>query len=148
MVTLNFAGVQDQVEYKPIPAGVYTLQLVDYKEGSVQSTESKNYGATKFDFQFEVVGPDSVPENLLGKKVFDNVTLVQNSLWRLKAMLKAFGVEVPEDGDIDLEFDDFIGETLDAKIKVTPARKDPKDPTKEYQARNAIAQFVIPEGAE
>jgi hypothetical protein len=148
MVTLNFAGVQDQVSFEPIPAGKYVLQLVDYKEGTVQSESSKNYGATKFDFTFEVVGPDSVPEKLLNKKIFDNVTLVQNSLWRLKAMLKAFGVEVPEDDDIELEFDDFIGEQLEAKVKITPARKDPNDPSKEYAARNAIASFVIPEGAE
>lgn len=140
MVTLNFAGVPDQKSFEPIPAGKYILQLVEYKEGEVTGENSKNKGATKYDFTYEVT--DNDVEEYNGRKLFDNVTLVENSLWRLKAMLKAFGLDIPEEGEFEFDFDELIGENLEASVRVSPARKVGD---REYQARNNISQFIIPE---
>lgn len=143
MPTLNFAGVPDQKSFEPIPAGKYILTLMEYKEGTVTGDTSKNKGATKYDFTFEV--SDNEEDKYNGRKVFDNVTLVESSLWRLKAMLKAFGLDIPEEGDFDFDFDELIGEQLEADVRVQPARKVGD---KEYGAKNAIRQFIIPEAAE
>jgi hypothetical protein len=137
-LTVNFAGVPDQKSFEPVPAGEYRLSLQDYKEGTVKSESSENYGATKFDFTYEIV--DNENEKYNGRKIFDNVTITENSLWRLKAMLKAFGAEVPEDGEIEVDFDDLLGEELDAKVGIQPARKVG---AQEYAARNRINQFII-----
>lgn len=138
--TLNFAGVGDQVKFTPVPAGKYRMSLVDFTEKAA-SDKAKNPGATLLGFQWEIVGPDSVDEKYIGRKVFDNITIVENSLWKLKAMLKAFGLDVPDDGDIDFDPNDFLGQELEAKIKVKPARKQGDA---EYDARNEIAFFIIP----
>jgi hypothetical protein len=146
-LTLNFAGVEDQKEYKPVPAGVYQLQLTDYKEGTVKSESSPNFGKTKFDFTFEIVmnAEGTTEEKHLGKKIFDNVTITENSLWRLKAVLKAFGLPIPEEGEFNVDFDELLGEELEATVKVIPARRDPNDASREFAARNAISKFTIPE---
>jgi hypothetical protein len=137
-LTVNFAGVPDQKSFDPVPAGEYELELQDYKESTVKSESSANYGATKFDFTYEIVNNDEEKYN--GRKIFDNVTITENSLWRLKAMLKAFGAEVPEDGEIEVDFDDLLGESLIAKVGVQNARKVGDQ---EYPARNRINQFII-----
>ncbi|HST77280.1 MAG TPA: DUF669 domain-containing protein [Verrucomicrobiae bacterium] len=139
-LTVNFAGVPDQKSFDPVPAGEYELELQDYKEGTVKSETSANFGATKFDFTYEIVNCDEEKYN--GRKIFDNVTITENSLWRLKAMLKAFGADVPEEGEIEVDFDDLLGESLSAKVGVQPARKVG---TQEYTARNTIRQFMVPD---
>lgn len=137
MPTFNFAGVPDQVIFEPLPAGTYTLELNDYREGVVKG-ETKNKGATLYSFTFEVI--DNENEKYNGRKVFDNLTITEDSLWRLKALLKAFGCDVPEEGDIDVEFDDFVGESLKARVGVQKARKVGDT---EYEARNTIKRFEI-----
>jgi hypothetical protein len=142
MPEFDFAGVSDQVTYQPIPAGKYELTLTDYREGAVKNESSENYGATKYDFTFEVTGPGTVDEKYMGKKVFDNVTITPKSMWRLKALLKAFGVDVPDEGAFRIEFDDLLGEVIEANVKVNPARKVGDA---EYDAKNAIKSFIIPD---
>ena len=142
MPTFNFAGVPDQKEFTPLPAGVYELELNDYREGVVKGEGSKHKGATMYNFTWEVVDNDEEKYN--GRKIFDNLTIVEDAMWRLKAMLKAFGCDVPQDGDIDVEFDDFIGERLTARVGVQKARKVGDQ---EYEARNTIKRFEIKDEA-
>lgn len=141
MPTFNFAGVPDQKTFTPLPAGNYTLELNDYREGVVKGEQSKNKGATMYSFTFEVIENENEEYN--GRKVFDNLTITEDSLWRLKALLKAFGCDVPEEGDIDVEFDDFIGEKLKARVGVQGARKVGDT---EYEARNTIKRFEVEDG--
>lgn len=142
MPKLNFAGVPDQIETSPVPAGEYVLELVDYKEGSVQSGNNK--GATMYKLTFEVRDDD---EKLNGRKVWDNQVFTEKSLFRVKGMLKAFGYDIPDGDDaddVDFEYDDLLGEKLTARLSVQGASKDPVS-GKEYPAKNQIAKFVVPE---
>jgi hypothetical protein len=53
-----------------------------------------------------------------GKNVtlFDNISLLPQALWRLKTMLEAIGIEVP-DSVMDVELDDLVGQSC--KLEVT-----------------------------
>lgn len=139
---LDFAGVPD-MNFDPVPAGVYTLEFTDYTEGEVQSESSKNFGATKYNWTFEIV--DCEKEEYNGRKVWDNVTIAETSLWRLKAFIKAFGVEVPDEGEFDFEPDDFIGAQIQARVGVEPERQV-GDRT--YDSKNTIKKFMVPAHVE
>ena len=137
---LNFAGVEDQKSFRPAPAGVYTLELTDYKEDTVKNGDNK--GATLLKFTYEIRSED---EALDGKKVWDNATVTKKAMFRIKAMIKAFGVEVDDSenaDDVEVEWDDFLGESLVARLSLVPATKDPNT-GREYAAKNSIAKFII-----
>lgn len=142
MPKLNFAGVPDQKSFDPAPAGEYELELTDYKEDEVRSGD--NAGATMYKLTWEI--KDDANDKVDGKKVFDNQTYTEKAMFRVKAMLKAFGYEVPDDDgadDVDFEYDDLLGQKLRARLSVQPESKD-KVSGRMYAAKNQIAKYIIP----
>jgi Protein of unknown function (DUF669) len=138
---VNFAGVPDQTKFEPVPAGIYTLLLDNVVDSEV--SQGDNAGEPMFKLTWEIQSED---EDLQGKKVFDNLVLVQNSLWRLKAMMKAFGFEIDDSegaDDIEFEFEELLGKELQARLSVSAKQKDRKTGN-EYPAKNKIAKFIIP----
>ena len=138
---VNFAGVPDQKKFEPVPAGVYTLLLDNFTEGEVGQGE--NEGQPMFKLTWEVQSEET---DLQGRKVFDNLVIVKNSLWRLKAMLKAFGYDIDDSEDaedIDFEFDELLGRELQARLSVSAQSKNKKTGDV-YPPKNKIAKFIIP----
>lgn len=143
MPKLNFAGVPDQLDFKPAPAGVYTLELTDFKERAVQNGPNK--GASMFSLTFEI--RDENDDKLDGRKVWDNQVFTEKSMFRIKGMLKALGYDIPDGDDaedVDFEYDDLLGQTLRVRLGVQNATKDPES-GKEYPAKNTIAKFLMPD---
>lgn len=50
-----------------------------------------------------------------GAVIWDNLSLVPQALWRLKGLLEALEVEVP-DGSMDLDLDDLIGQKSTVEV--------------------------------
>lgn len=64
-----------------------------------------------FSFQFKGVDPDY--ENSV---MYHNASTSPQSLWRLRPLLEAFGMDIP-DGPMDLEAEDFVGMQCMASTK-------------------------------
>lgn len=140
MPSVSFAGVEDQKDFTPAPAGVYVLKFTDYKEKEVQSGDNK--GAEMYALTFEIVSED---EDVNGKKVFDNQVYVKKAMFRVKAFLKAQGYEIDDsDGaeELNFEYSELLGNQLYARVTVQPESKD-KVTGRVYPAKNQIAKFLI-----
>lgn len=129
---LDFTGVKGQTEFEPIPAGKYQVQVTDYRQGNA-SENAKNPGAPTISWELTIM--DGEYE---GRKVWENMTIVEASLWRLKAFLEAAGFEV--DGEIDFDPDEVVNTELVAKVGIQKARKNPET-GEEYDARNTVKGF-------
>lgn len=54
-----------------------------------------------------------------GARVYNNTSLAPQSLWNVKAMLEAIGVEVPDDS-MDIDLDELVDLELMGKIEMEP----------------------------
>lgn len=59
-----------------------------------------------------------------GARLYDNISLLPQALWRFKTLLECVGLEV-EDGEMEIDPDDLIGKEL--KVEVTNERWEGKD---------------------
>lgn len=133
-----FSDIPDQKTFEPVPAGNYYLKLVDVVEKTVQT--GKNEGEELFALQFEIVDAENEDHN--GRRVFENITWIEESFPRVKGMLRSMGMEDPEDDDLDFEWDDLLGNVVFAKVRIVPKKKDKKTGN-EYEAKNAISKYLI-----
>lgn len=134
---LNFTDVEGQKTFEPIPAGKYLMEVTDYREGKASET-AKNPGATTISWELTVADDGYNPDEYVGRKVFENQTIVDNSLWRLKAFLGACGFDVS--GEIDFDPDEVVNSTLVCKVGVQKGRKN-RETGEEYDPRNVIRSF-------
>jgi hypothetical protein len=144
MARFNFAGVEDQKDFSPVPAGDYTLELTGWKLGKVKNGDNK--GASMYTWEWSVAEDDDNPEETHNRKIFDQMPIMKTTMWRLKAMLSAFGFEVPDDDaaeDVEFEEDELLGRTLRARLSIQPESKS-DDGTRTYPAKNRINKFLIP----
>ena len=139
---IDFTGVEGQKSFDPLPAGRYTVEVTDYKLGKA-SENAKNPGATTISWTLEVIENDD--ESLIGRKVWENMTIVGASLWRLKAFMVACGFEV-EDGEFDFNPEEIVGSTLDVKLAIQKGRKNPAT-GEEYDPRNTVKAFYESAGS-
>jgi hypothetical protein len=150
---IDFTGVEGQKAFEPIPSGKYVVEVADYREG-VASESAKNPGAPTISWQLTVesaLNGDTVIEhrgkeiNVEGRVVWENMTLVQNSFWRLKAFLEACGFDVS--GEVDFDPDDVVGSRLVVKVGIQQGKKNPQTGD-EYDPRNTIRSFHLLEDTE
>lgn len=144
---IDFTGVEGQQTFDPIPAGKYIVEVTDYRQ-STASEAAKNPGAPTISWELTVesaVGGDTVLTDRSGKdikvegrKVWENMTIVANSFWRLKAFLEACGFDVS--GEIDFDPDEVVNTQLVVKVGIQKGRKDPKT-GEEYDPRNTVKSF-------
>ena len=119
-VKVDFSGVE--VKDFSIPDGDYVLTVT-----SVEKKRSESSGQDYLSWEFKVAeGPSK------GKKVWHNTSLQPQSLWTLRQLLEAMGMEV-EEGEMELELDDMAGESVGASI--ANEKYEGKD-------RPKIAQFI------
>ena len=148
MPRITFAGVEDQKEYVPAPAGDYILELVEATPGTIKTGE--NAGQPRDSLQFEIVDCEGELEQYNGRRIYDNATYGEKALPRVKTMLKAFGVEIDDSDnaeEMDFEWEELIGRKLKARIRSVPATRDKNDPSKEYPPKNQVTRFIV-DGAE
>lgn len=144
---LDFTNVEGQQTFEPIPGGKYIVEVTDYRE-STASDGAKNPGAATVSWQLTVeslVNGDTHLTNREGKEikvegrtVWENMTLVENSFWRLKAFLEACGFDVS--GEIDFNPDEVVGSRLVAKVAIQKGRKNPET-GEEYDPRNQVKSW-------
>lgn len=101
-VNIDLSGVE--VSRKVIPEGTYQVVVNEAKMG--KSKEDK----PKVAFEFEVSeGPNK------GFKLFENCSLQPQALFKLKSLLMALEVDIP-DGAFDLNLKDLIGLTCEVEV--------------------------------
>lgn len=122
---LDFTNVEEP-NFDPLPSGWYNVMVTQASEAET-GENSKNPGTPMIKVQYTV--EDS--EDYNNRKLFDNFVIPQNpddknfslSMGTLKKFLRSNGVEV-DDGDIDFEPDDLVGNQLSVKVTIQKARKD------------------------
>lgn len=124
-VNIDLSGVE--VSKKVIPEGTYPVVVNEAKMG--KSKEDK----PKVSFEFEVS-----EEPNKGFKLFENCSLQPQALFKLKSILMALGVDIP-DGAFDLNLKDLIGLTCEVEVghEVYEGKK-----------RARILEFINPEESE
>lgn len=97
---VDFTGV-DSGGRTRVPEDDYLVKVV-----SVKHDTSKSSGNPMLVWEFEIVDG-----KFAGKKLRDRTVLQENSLWKLKQLLEAMGVEVPSKR-VALQLQNYIGRTL------------------------------------
>ena len=90
--TIDFSEVGDRI------TAAEGLQRLRVEELTIEEGDKAEY----YKWKFVVVGGDSD-----GAEVYTNTSLAPQSLWNLKALLEAFGVEIED--ELKLDPADFIG---------------------------------------
>jgi hypothetical protein len=107
VISLDFTGVKSGGA--TIPDGRYAAKIV-----AVEQKEGKESGEPYLELTWEVTS-----KKCNGREVrFDNYSQQPQALWRLKGLLEALEVEVP-DGEVDIDFDEIISDETECIIEVT-----------------------------
>lgn len=125
----QFKGNPDEMNtgnFTPLLAGVYELQIVNFKDSMTKTTNRKLVNV-----ELEVI--DSLEHN--GRKVFHNVTFIESGNpghGMCLNFLKIIGQ--PFEGDFEVDTDSWIGKRLSARLTVTSYQGKPKNEIKEIIA--------------
>lgn len=146
-IKIDFTGVAGQQTFEPVPSGKYIVTVSDYRQGKA-SDAAKNPGADTISWELTIdstlSGETTVPSRnggelkVEGRKIWENMTLVEASMWRLKAFLEACGFDV--EGEIDFDPDEVIDTQLVVKAGVQKGRKN-RETGEEYEPRNNVRSF-------
>lgn len=101
-ISVDFEGVSAG---SGVPDGTYTVSV---EEVSVETSD--NSGEDYLSWKFKVVGG-----KMSGRSLYDNTSLQPQALWRLRRVLEALGIEVP-DGTMDIDPDELIGLECDVEV--------------------------------
>jgi hypothetical protein len=106
-ISVDFTGVKSGGA--TIPDGRYAAKII-----AVEQKEGKESGEPYLELTWEVTS-----KKCNGREVkFDNYSLQPQALWRLKGLLEAMEIEVP-DGEQDIDFDEIISDETECIIEVT-----------------------------
>lgn len=103
-VVLDFTNVSSGFEV--LPAGNY-----DATVAKVEVRNSKAGDSQYLNFEWDVID-----ENGKERKVWDIASLKPQALWKLKAIMEAFGMLV--EGQIDLDLDEFVGQSAVLELEI------------------------------
>jgi hypothetical protein len=107
VVSVDFTGVKSGGA--TVPDGRYAAKIV-----AVEQKEGKESGEPYLDVTWEITS-----KKCNGREVrFDNYSQQPQALWRLKGLLEALEIEVP-DGEMDIDFDEIIADETECIIEVT-----------------------------
>jgi Protein of unknown function (DUF669) len=116
VVSVDFTGVKSGGA--TVPDGRYAAKII-----AVEQKEGKESGEPYLELTWEITS-----EKCNGRELkFDNYSLQPQALWRLKGMLEAMEVEVP-DGEQDVDFDELIDSETECIVEVT-GEKSPEGKT-------------------
>jgi len=112
-VSVNFKGVQSR---QLLPEDDYRLKLVEANQGESSA------GNDQIEWVFAVNDGGKYD----GQKLWFYTPLTENSLWKLHALLTAFGVEVPDD-ELEIDLEQMVEDELEIMGVV---QHEPYDGTK------------------
>lgn len=101
---LDFSGVKD---FDAIAPGLYDATVFE-----VEHTFAQSSGNPMFNFTFAIQGGEYD-----GRKVFTNAVLTPEAMWKLKQILKACGIDIPENGQIEFEPRDIMGTKVKIQVR-------------------------------
>lgn len=114
VVTVDFTGVKSGGS---IPDGRYTAKVI-----SVEQKRGKQSDEPYLELTWEITS-----EKCNGREVkFDNYSLQPQALWRLKSLLEAMDIEVP-DGEQEIDFDEIVSDETECIIEVTGEKSESGD---------------------
>ena len=128
----NAPRLGDMPKGEPLPEGIYHVRLdkAEYKT----SKEKQNPMAA---VQFTVFGPED-QEQYHGRKLFENLMLSGEGMFRTRQLLEASG----ESDDFVLEdTEQLLNREVAAVVQLEKERANPDKPGENYPARNKIARF-------
>ncbi len=118
--SLDFTDVGEGFE--PLPIGWYNARVSEVAEGV-----SKNNNA-KVDFTFDILAP-AANKN---RKAWFTLSLLPQSLWRVKAALIALGIPKGDlSGQVDINWDSFLGIECSLRISHEVFEDKPRQRTDE-----------------
>lgn len=100
---VDFSGVESGGF--DIPDGIYALTV-----SSVTQKKGAETGQPYLSFEYKVA-----EGKYKGRKVWDNVSLQPQALWKLRNLLECMGMEV-EDGEFEIELEDLEQQGVGAEI--------------------------------
>lgn len=98
MINLDFTGIPKR---EPLPEGVYEVVIA-----AVEETTSKTKGTPMLKVTFDELESKN--------RIWENYVLQENTLWKLRELLDAIGIDTS--GALDFDPEDLVGVTLKAKI--------------------------------
>jgi hypothetical protein len=107
VISVDFTGVKSGGA--TIPDGRYAAKIT-----AVEQKEGKESGEPYLELTWEVTS-----KKCNGREVrFDNYSQQPQALWRLKGLLEALEIEVPDD-EMEIDFDEIISDETECIIEVT-----------------------------
>jgi len=110
MVRITLSGVKDSLD--PVTPGEYPITLTEVNEGVSEK------GNPKIDLKFTIT---EEADEFGGRSLFMSVGVTDQSLWRVKQVLRALGADdsVLEGDDVDLgeAFGELIGMEALGKVR-------------------------------
>lgn len=107
VISVDFTGVKSGGA--TIPDGRYAAKITAFEQ-----KEGKESGEPYLELTWEVTS-----KKCNGREVrFDNYSQQPQALWRLKGLLEALEIEVPDD-EMEIDFDEIISDETECIIEVT-----------------------------
>jgi len=107
VISIDFTGVKSGG--LAIPDGRYAAKII-----AVEQKEGKESGEPYLDLTWEITSKKCNSREVR----FDNYSQQPQALWRLKGLLEALEIEVP-DGEQDIDFDEIISDETECIIELT-----------------------------
>ena len=101
-VSIDFEGVE--AGGRACPDGTYEAEITSVTE------EESSAGNDMLVAKWKILSGKGK-----GAVIWDNLSLTPQALWRLKGLLEALEIEVP-DGTMDIEIEDLVGQTCTIEI--------------------------------
>src|ERR1700761_3709579 len=117
VVSVDFTGVK--AGGATVPDGRYKAKIT-----AVEQKEGKESGEPYIQATWEITSNKCNGREVL----YDNYSLQPSALWKLKGMLEAMGVEVP-DGEQDVDFDELISDETECIIEIVGEKSPDGDRT-------------------
>ena len=130
---VDFTGVESGGS-RVVPDGEYTAKITEIEEKQ-SSTDNP-----MLVFKFKITGPKAK-----GSLLWDNISLLDQALFKLRAILDCLKIEAP-DSEMDVVHSDLIGEEIGVSIinEIYEGKKRPK--VAEYIPADSVSETT--EGAE
>lgn len=129
---LNFVETDEPKEggFEPLPTGKYHCVITDMLETETKGGKAPGTPMVKCEFTVQ----SGKYEN---RKLWDNLVLSDEALWKTKALLYAIGFTEDEVKAEDFEFEpeEYIGRELDVRVGIKKA-------TDEYDASNKVNGYA------
>jgi hypothetical protein len=127
----SMEDVESGGNFEPLPPATYTLEV-----DNIDVKTSKASNQPYMSMTYKVVDDDE----FAGRKIFDNLSLSENALWKFKDFSLAVGVDVGKEFDTE----EFLGLDFQAVVDLKKGDQIPNtDPPEFYPDKNEVKSYVV-----